>query len=74
MNLVHDWKRIVKKAWVMRWIAVAAILSGIEVGLPFLDDRFPRGVFAVLSMLATCGAFVARILAQPKMYEPDSKK
>ena len=32
--------------------------------MPFIDDKMPRGVFAVASLLVTGAAFVARILAQ----------
>lgn len=74
MSLIHDWKRIVRKAWSFRLLALAAVLSGAEIILPMLEGAIPRGVFAVASFVVTAAALVARITAQPNMYEPDSSK
>lgn len=43
---------------------LAALLSGAEVALPFLGDIIEPGRLALLSALATAGAFAARILVQ----------
>ena len=59
-----NWKTIVRKAWSVRLIILAGLLSGVEAAMPFIDDQMPRGVFAVASLLVTGAAFVARILAQ----------
>lgn len=67
MNLVSDWRRVLQRAWSIRLIALAALLSGAEVALPFLGDFIVPGRLAALSALATAGAFVARILAQKDM-------
>ena len=64
MKLLSDWKSVVKKAWSIRLIALAGILSGLEVVLPMVDDYFQRGQFAVASLLVTAGAFIARLVAQ----------
>lgn len=64
MILVPNWKIIVRKAWSVRLIILAGLLSGAEAAMPFIDDQMPRGVFAVASLLVTGAAFVARILAQ----------
>jgi len=64
MKLYDNWKTIIKKAWSIRLMLLAGLLSGIEVALPFFQDTIPRGVFAVLSILAVSGAFVARLVAQ----------
>ena len=73
MTLVADWKRILRKAWSIRLLLLAGLLSGIEVMLPFYDGSMPRGWFAALSGLTVAGAFVARIVAQPRMYEPEAR-
>ena len=73
MTLHRDWKRILRKAWSVRLILLAGLLSGIEVMLPFYDGSMPRGWFAALSGLSVAGAFVARIVAQPRMYEPEAR-
>ena len=72
MKMLDDWKTILKKAWSIRLMLIAGILSGIEVVLPLFIDTFPRGVFAILSILFTGAAFVARIMAQ-KVFRNDNK-
>lgn len=65
--LAPNWKRILKKAWSIRLMVLAGLLSGCEVILPLFVDTLPRNVFAILSMLAAIGAGVARVMSQPKM-------
>lgn len=64
MKLLPNWKKIVTKAWSIRLLAVAGLLSGCEAALPLFADTLPRGTFAVLSFFAVGGAFVARLVAQ----------
>jgi hypothetical protein len=64
MRLTDNWKDILRKAWSVRFIVLAAILSGAEVILPFFADAIPRGLFAVLTFGAVAGAFMSRIVAQ----------
>ena len=65
MKLDHDWKRTLRHAWSVRWIALAAVLTGIEVVLPMFGDAMPRNVFAALSCAATDAAMISRVLVQP---------
>lgn len=67
MQLVDDWKVILKKAWSIRFIILAGALSGCEVILPLFSDAISRGPFSVLSFVAVSGAFVSRIVAQKDM-------
>lgn len=73
MRLVAHWQRVLRRAWSVRLMIIAALLSGAEIALPLLDGVFPldRGVFAGLSFLATAGAFVARFVAQPSVHGED---
>lgn len=65
MSLVHNWRDILKKAWSVKLLVLAALLSGLEVALPFFDLLIlPAGVLAALSFVVTAGAFIARIVAQ----------
>lgn len=64
MKLYANWKQIVRKAWSVRFMILAGVLSGCEVILPLFSDVIPRNTFAVLSMLAVSAAFVSRIVAQ----------
>ncbi|MDF2994695.1 MAG: hypothetical protein K0R27_332 [Xanthobacteraceae bacterium] len=66
MRLVDNWQAVLKRAWSVRLIAAAALLSGIEVVLPFLNGALPipPGAFAALSFFITAGALAARLIAQ----------
>jgi hypothetical protein len=60
---------VLRKAWSVRLMAAAAILSALEVALPLFADRFPRGLFALLSAVTVAAALVARIIAQRELHE-----
>ncbi len=66
MKLVSNWSDVLLRAWSIRWIVIAGLLSGAEVCLPLIDElvEIPRGLFAVLSLISTMGAFWSRIVAQ----------
>ena len=64
MKLYDNWKDIVKKAWSIKFIILAAVLSASEVILPLFFDYFDRGTFAILSFIAVSGAFISRLVAQ----------
>ena len=69
MRLIRDWQRVLRYGWSLRLILLAALLSGAEVILPLFSDAIPRNLFALLSMFVTVAAFIARLTAQPKMYD-----
>ncbi|QKV20228.1 hypothetical protein [Oricola thermophila] len=66
MRLSSDWRRVLRRAWSIRLIVVAGLLSGAEVALPLIGEAaaIPPGAFAAASGLVTAAAFVARLLAQ----------
>lgn len=64
MTLAPDWKTILRKAWSVRLIAAAAVLSGAEFAFPLFGDHMPRLVFALGGFALTAAALVARIVAQ----------
>jgi hypothetical protein len=64
MKLYTNWKEIIRKAWSIKFIILAGILSASEVVLPLFFDYFDRGTFAILSFIAVSGAFVSRLIAQ----------
>lgn len=69
MKLIENWRDVLRKAWSMRLMLLAALLSGVEIVLPLFHEAIPRGLFAVLSFLAVAGAFVARLVAQKGLSE-----
>ncbi|SHE68686.1 hypothetical protein SAMN02745157_0712 [Kaistia soli DSM 19436] len=66
MKLVSDWRAVLKHAWSIRLILLAALFSGLEVALPIIGDEIPPRLFAMLTLIVVAGAFVARFVAQPK--------
>lgn len=71
MHPVPEWRRVLRRAWSIRLMIAAGILSGAEVAMPLLHGvvALPPGMFAALSGLATAGAFVARLVAQKDIQE-----
>lgn len=64
MVLIPDWREVLRKAWSVRLMLLAGVLTGMEVVLPLFVHDIPRNVFAVLSGVTVCAALVARLLAQ----------
>jgi adenylylsulfate kinase-like enzyme len=64
MRLYDNWQQILRKAWSVRLMVLAGILSGCEIILPFYAEHFPRNIFAALSFAAVFAALIARIVAQ----------
>ena len=71
MAFIHDWKKVLRRAWSIRLMLLAGLLSGCEVVLPLFVDAIPRNLFAVLSMLTVTGAMVARLVAQRGLRDGD---
>ena len=67
--LIPDWKRVLRKAWSVRLMAVASILSGCEAVLPYTEAVLPRGTFALLSFVIVTLALFARFIAQKELQE-----
>ena len=64
MQFYPNWKELIRRAWSIRFLVLAGILSGLEVILPYFSDEIPRNLFAILSFVAVSAAFVARLVAQ----------
>jgi len=64
MKLTDNWRGILRKAWSIRLMILAGVLSAVEVILPLFADSIPRGTFAALSGITVAAAFVARLVAQ----------
>ena len=67
MKMIPNALDVLRWAWSVRFMALAAVLSGVEIALPLFAESFPRLVFAGLSFLSTVAAFVARFVAQEKV-------
>lgn len=66
MKLLPNWRSVLSRAWSVRLMLLAGLLSGGEVAMPYLEALvdLPPGVFAALSGVVTACALLARIVAQ----------
>ena len=64
MRLHRDWKWILRRAWSMRLMALAAALTGLEAVAPMFEDVIPRSVFAPLTFWVIALAMIMRVAAQ----------
>lgn len=73
MKLIEHWQRVLCRAWSIRLIIMAGVLTGAEVALPLINGviDIPRGVFAAASAVASAGAFIARLVAQQEVSDVD---
>lgn len=74
MLLLAEWRAVLTKAWSVRLIIIAAVLSGAEFALGQLTAGnlgLPDGTFAALSGSVSAVALFARIVAQPSIKETD---
>lgn len=74
MNLIPDWKIVARKAWSVRLMALASILSGCEAVLPYAEFMLPRGSFAMLSFVIVTLALLARFVAQRDIQDASKEK
>lgn len=63
------WRLVLKRAWSIRFNAIAILLSGLEIAVPYFDGVFPipRGVFGGLAGLISAAALYARIVQQENL-------
>lgn len=68
LTLLEDWTLIVKKAWSVRFMALAMVLNGCEAVLPILNSG--AGSFlsptqlALLNFAIVAAAFGSRLVTQ----------
>ncbi|MDR3473313.1 MAG: hypothetical protein P4M09_16765 [Devosia sp.] len=70
MQLIAEWRAVLRHAWSVRLMLLAGLLSAAEAALGFIDPYglpIPHGLFAVLAGLTSGAAFVARLIAQEKL-------
>lgn len=72
MRLIDDAAFVLRRAWSVRLMVLAAALSGAEVcfqvatALNWLPPFVPAGAFAAAAGLTSAAAFVARFVAQKR--------
>ena len=66
MELIDDAKHVLMKAWSIRLVLLSAVFSAAEVALPYFGGMIPPGTMAILAIITSGGAAIARIVAQPE--------
>lgn len=69
MQLLPEWKRVLRRAWSVRLAVLSGALSVAEVVLPLYSDAFARGTFAALSGLVAVASVLVRLVSQPEMHQ-----
>lgn len=67
MKLITDWKRVLRRAWSVKFSLLATALTGVAAALPVFMDRVPPTCFLLLCTLVPLAAAVARLVDQPRM-------
>lgn len=63
-KLGKSWRKVLKRAWSVRLLAAAALLSALEAILPLFEFDLPRSLFATATFTLTMLALVARVMVQ----------
>ena len=75
LTLIPDWRKVLRHAWSVRLMFLAAILTGLEFLLPLIDQispwPIPPRLFAGFGFLVVVAAFMARFFAQKKISGDD---
>lgn len=72
MTPLENWREIIRKTWSFKLIILSGLLSGAEMAMPAIQAAIeplqiiPSGSFAILAILTSAAAAVARVLAQPE--------
>ena len=72
--LIPEWRHVLKHAWSVRLAIIAGFFAGLESILPLFANEFPRGVFAVFSMIFAIATPVSRLFAQKSMKVDDGNQ
>ena len=71
LKLIAGWRQVLRHAWSVRLLAVAALFIFLEVLLSLLGSSlpFPPIGTALMTALVTVAAFVARFVVQKDLSE-----
>lgn len=78
MKLIDNKKKVmkfwsVKATLLSAFFALLELLSGVSGAMPFLEDFFPRRIFAVLSLICALAAPFLRIIKQKSLYDANDE-
>lgn len=64
MKIIPNWRAVLRRAWSVRLMVVAATLTGAEAALPLLTPAEPPRWWPWLVLGTVAAAFVARFAQQ----------
>lgn len=64
IQLHSDWKLLLRKAWSIRFMAMAAVFGTGEAMLPLFTDAIPRNALALLTLISIAGGMWSRLIVQ----------
>lgn len=70
MQLIEDWKRVLRDAWSARLALLSAVLGAVEVGVQIMAPQW-GGFGAALAAVTSLAAAVARVIQQSKLHQQD---
>lgn len=73
MRLIPNWRRVLMRAWSVRFGLLAGLCEGANVVLQITVERLPEASLALrlAAGFAACAALVSRFIAQPKSLGED---
>jgi len=66
-SLIPDWRRVLRRAWSLRLMLLAGLLTGCEAVINVVGADFipvPKWGRMLIILMVIGGAFIARLLAQ----------
>lgn len=65
-QLLPDWQRVLRRAWSIKLMLLAGLLSGLEAILPIIMDAvlWPRWLASLVISMVVGLAFVTRLMVQ----------
>lgn len=63
-RLIPEWRRVLNRAWSVKFSLGAGVLGAAEVVLPIFSDAIPRGLFASLSAVVAMLTPLMRVMKQ----------
>jgi len=69
MQIRANWKRFLRKAWSVRLLTIASVLSGCNAILPYTEEFMSRRTFALVSFFIVTGAMLAQLVVQKSLQD-----
>jgi hypothetical protein len=74
INLVDDWRTILRRAWSVKFNVAAALFGAGEIAVQIVQPESIRpGVFAGIAAFVSIAATAARVMAQKELSDDASK-